>query len=188
MLRRSLLNSTNRSLLIRCNSTSNNEAYNAVLITLKMDLKNALLNKDEVKKTTIRDIMATLKNKTIASKNHTINTFDIYATYEKMINQRKESIAEYSSNKREDLVKRERKELKIIEEYQKSLPVISKEELDLKVKELLEFLKKEDPDTQLKGIFNKIDWKVLPSEWNASSNMIKDSIVNQFKEVFSKTK
>lgn len=186
MLRRTLLNPTNRYILIRFNSTSSNEAYNGVLTTLKKDLKTALLNKDEVKKTTIRNMMAALKNKTIDSKNHTIDIFDIHATYEKMINQRKESIAEYLSNKREDLVEKEQKELDIIKDYQKLLPVISKDELDLKVKDLLEALKKEDPNIQLKSVFSKIDWKVLPSEWNASPNMVKSNIVKQFQEIFTK--
>lgn len=188
MLRRALLNPTNKSILIRFSSTSSNEAYNGVLTTLKKDLKTALLNKDEVKKNTIRNMMAALKNKIIDNKNHTIDTFEIYTTYEKMINQRKESIVEYTSNKRDDLVKKEQKELEIIKEYQKLLPVTSKDELHSKVKNLLESLKKEDSNIQLKDIFNRIDWKVLPSKWNASPNMVKSNIVEQFTEMSNKTK
>lgn len=188
MLRRTLLNPTNKSILIRFSSTSSNEAYNGVLTTLKKDLKAALVNKDEIKKNTIRNMMAALKNKIIDSKTHTIDTFEIYTTYEKMINQRKESIVEYTSNKRDDLVKKEQKELEIIKEYQKLLPVISKDELHSKVKNLLESLKKEDSTIQLKDIFNRIDWKVLPLEWNASPNMVKSNIVEQFKEMSNKTK
>ncbi|CAL9731197.1 hypothetical protein MOUN0_L03268 [Monosporozyma unispora] len=180
MLGRTLLNTTRKSVIIRFNSTATNEAYNVVLNGLKKDLKQALLSKNEVKKTTIRNMMASLKNKSIDSKTHTLDTFGIYATYEKMINQRKDSITEYLNNKREDLVEKEQKELDIIKEYQKLLPVISKEELKSNVKKLLESLKQEDSTIELKGIFSKVDWKSLPDEWKASKNMIKSSIVEQY--------
>ncbi|CAL9737301.1 hypothetical protein MOSE0_L08196 [Monosporozyma servazzii] len=186
MLGRNIINTSRRLVSVRFNSTASNEAYTLVVNGLKKDLKQALLTKNEVKKTTIRNMMAALKNKTIDSKTHTIDTFDIYGTYEKMIHQRKDSIKEYLNNKREDLVEKEQNELDIIKEYQTLLPVISKSELDLKVKNLLESLKQEHPELQLKEVFSKIDWKVLPGEWKASQNMIKSSVVEQYKTTFSK--
>lgn len=179
MFRSSLTYITRRTSFIRFNST---DTYTLVVNNLKKDLKDALLNKNEIKKTTIRNMMAVLKNKTIESKDHSIDAFGIYSAYDKMINQRRDSIVEYYKNDREDLMEKEEKELNIIKEYQNKLPVISKEDLASKVKTLLETSKTENPKTTLKEIFSTVDWKTLSSEWKASPNMIKSSIVEQYKK------
>ncbi|CAR28543.1 hypothetical protein ZYGR_0S01760 [Zygosaccharomyces rouxii] len=166
---------------IRFNST---ESYNAALGGLKKDLKQAMLAKDELKKTTIRGLLSTIKNKEIDNKDKTLDEFTLFDLYSKLISQRKDSITEFLANKREDLVAKEQHEMGIIEQYRSALPVASKEEIDSKVLQLLKNLKEKEPTLQMKQAFGKIDWKTVNSEWKASPNAVKASIVQQFKNVF----
>lgn len=161
---------------------ASNAAYNAALASLKKDLKQAMISKDDVKKTTIRSLLSTIKNKEIDSKEQDLNEFSLSEIYAKLINQRTDSIDEFQRNGREDLVAKEKKELEIIKGYLRELPVASKEEVDTKVAELLKTLREATPDLQLKQVFSKIDWKTLPTEWKASPNTIKSSIVSHFKQ------
>ncbi|QLQ81474.1 hypothetical protein HG537_0F02350 [Torulaspora globosa] len=161
---------------------ASNTAYTAALATLKKDLKQAMISKDDVRKTTIRSVLSTIKNKEIDTKGQELNEFSLAEIYSKLINQRTDSIDEFLRNGREDLATRERQELAIIQNYLHELPVASKEEIDTKVAELLKNLQETTPNLQLKQVFGKIDWKKLPIEWKASSNTIKSSIVNHFKQ------
>lgn len=155
--------------------------YNAAVASLKKDLKQAMIAKDDLKKTTIRGLLSTIKNKEIDSKDKNLDEFVLSEVYSKLINQRKDSINDFLQNGREDLVAKEKQELEIIQSYLQALPVASKEEIDSKVAKLLNELREEDHNLQLKQVFSKIDWKTIPLEWKASSNMIKSSIVNFMK-------
>ncbi|QLL30921.1 hypothetical protein HG536_0A07360 [Torulaspora globosa] len=161
---------------------ASNATYNAALASLKKDLKQAMISKDDVKKTTIRSLLSSIKNKEIDSKGEELNEFSLSEIYAKLINQRTDSIDEFLKNGREDLVAKERQELAIIKSYLHELPVASKEEVDTKVAELLKSFREATPDLQLKQIFGKIDWETLPAEWKASPKTIKSSIVGQFKQ------
>ncbi|GAV54949.1 hypothetical protein ZYGR_0AS02720 [Zygosaccharomyces rouxii] len=166
---------------IRFNST---ESYNVALGGLKKDLKQAMLAKDELKKTTIRSLLSTIKNKEIDNKNKTLDEYTLFDLYSKLISQRKDSITEFLDNKREDLVGKEQHEIEIIEQYRRALPVASKEEIDSKVLQLLRDLKEKEPNLQMKQTFGRINWKAVNSEWKASPNAVRASIVQQFKNVF----
>ncbi|GCF00583.1 altered inheritance of mitochondria protein 41 mitochondrial [Zygosaccharomyces mellis] len=166
---------------VRFNST---EPYNAALGGLKKDLKKAMLAKDELKKTTIRSLLSTIKNKEIDNRDKIFDEFTLFDLYSKLISQRRDSITEFLNNKREDLVDKEQHEIEIIEQYMKELPVSSKEEVNLRVLQLLRDLKEKDPNLQMKQIFGKINWKTVNSEWKASANAVRASIVQQFKNVF----
>lgn len=159
-----------------------NSTYSAALMSLKKDLKQAMIAKDELKKTTIRGLLSTIKNREIDSKDKNLDEFALSEVYSKLINQRRDSINDFVQNGREDLAAKERQELEIIQVYLKALPVASKEEINAKVEELLSELRKSEPDLQLKQVFSKIDWKVLPFEWKAPANAIKSSIVSSFKK------
>lgn len=161
---------------------ASNATYTAAVTSLKKDLKQAMISKDDVKKTTIRSLLSSIKNKEIDSKGKDLNEFSLSELYSKLINQRNDSISEFLKNGREDLVTKERQELQIIEKYLRELPVASKDEVDSKVTELLKELRSASPNLQLKEIFAKIDWKTLPVEWKASPNSIKSSIVSHFKQ------
>ena len=161
------------------------EAYTNALTKLKKDLKQAMIAKDEVRKTTIRGLLAEIKNKEIDSKSKDFDEFGLSSLYTKLIHQRAESIEEYKANGRQELAEKEQKEMDIISGYLEELPVATKEEVDAKVKTFLEELKNAEPDLQLKQIFGKVDWKVVTVEWKASQSMIKASIASQFKSIFS---
>lgn len=161
------------------------EAYSNALVSLKQDLKRAMLAKDNIKKTTIRNMLSTIKNKEIDNKDKNFDEFVLHDIYSKLISQRKDSIADFLKNDREDLVGKEEAELNIIKSYLEVLPVVSTDELDSKVSQLLQALKREKGDSlQMSKIFSEIDWNTTTIEWKASSSMIKSSIVSQYKNVF----
>lgn len=160
------------------------ESYNAALTGLKKDLKKAMMAKDDMRKTTIRNLLSAIKNKEIDSKGKPLDEFLLFDLYSKLINQRKDSIKEFLENKRNELVAKEEQEMVIIEDYVKALPVASKEEIDGKVLQFLQDLKDKESNMQMKQVFGKIDWKTINSEWKASPAAVKSSLVQQFKKVF----
>ncbi|QEU60600.1 Aim41 [Kluyveromyces lactis] len=163
---------------------ASSQGYIDGIAALKQDLKKAMLAKDNLRKTTIRGVLSTIKNKEIDSKDKDLDEFVLYDVYAKLISQRKDSIAEFVKNKREDLVEKEASEIKILENYQTALPVASREEVDARVVKILTDLKESEPSLQLKQVFGKIDWKTLPGELKASPAAIRSSISSQFKKVF----
>lgn len=159
------------------------QAYTDALTLLKTDLKQAMLNKDNVKKTTIRNLLSTIKNREIESKDIKLNEFILFDIYSKLMNQRRESIAEFIKNNREELVEKEQKEIDIIKKYLHLLPVASNEEIDEKVSQYLIKLKRKDPNLQLKQVLGNFDWEIAQSEWKASPSAIKSSIVSNLKRM-----
>ncbi|CDO93592.1 unnamed protein product [Kluyveromyces dobzhanskii CBS 2104] len=163
---------------------SSSQAYIDGIALLKQDLKKAMLAKDDLKKTTIRGVLSTIKNKEIDSKDKKLDEFELYDVYSKLISQRKDSINDFIKNKREDLVEKEASEIKILESYLTALPVATKDEVDAEVLKLLTNLRETEPSLQLKQVFGKFDWKNLPAELRASPSAIRSSIGSQFKKVF----
>ncbi|KAL6944981.1 hypothetical protein ACO0QE_002424 [Hanseniaspora vineae] len=151
----------------------NTAAYTDALALLKTDLKKAMLAKDDVKKTTIRTLLSSIKNKEIDAKKKDFDEFMLVELYSKLINQRKESISEFLKNDRADLVGREESEMAIIKQYLEALPVASKEEVEKKIIDLLNKLKTDQKDLQLKDVFKLLDLKTLPTEWKTSSSIIR---------------
>ena len=80
------------------------------------DLKQAMKSGDEVKRSTIRLLMAAIKNAEIARRAALEGT-DILGIIAKEARQRKESIEAFKQGNREDLVAREEVELAILEGY-----------------------------------------------------------------------
>lgn len=160
------------------------QSYADSLSKLKKDLKEAMIAKDDIKKTTIRSLLSTIKNKEIDNKGKELDEFGLFDLYSKLIHQRQDSILEFVKNNRPELVEKEQKEIKIIKNYLNALPVASKEEVDANVLTFLKNLKEAAPDIKMKQVFGKVDWTIMPIEWKASPNVIKSSIVAQFKSVF----
>ena len=80
------------------------------------DLKQAMKSGDEVKRSTIRLLMAAIKNAEIA-KQASLEDADILGIIAKEVRQRKESIEAFKQGNRQDLVAREEAELAILEKY-----------------------------------------------------------------------
>jgi len=85
------------------------------------ELKTALKNKDSVAMSTIRLIMAALKDRDITArgKGQTdgISESEILSMLQSMIKQRRESVTTYRDAGREDLATREEAEIKVIEGF-----------------------------------------------------------------------
>lgn len=88
---------------------------------LKNALKAAMLEKDSHKISTIRLILAAVKDRDIASrgtsKDGTITNDDILQLLQSMIKQRRDSIAMYVKGGRQDLVDSEQGEIDIIQSF-----------------------------------------------------------------------
>lgn len=84
-------------------------------------LKQAMYAKDELTTSTLRLIIAAMKDRDIAVRSkgnwEGISDEDILSMMMTMIKQRRESIKMYEMGKRPDLVKREEDEIKIIETF-----------------------------------------------------------------------
>ena len=84
-------------------------------------LKSAMLDKDTLRTSTLRLIMAALKEREIAARGDEdaaeLDEAGIVAILSKMVKQREESARAYDDAGRDDLAKQERAEMKIIREF-----------------------------------------------------------------------
>ena len=102
---------------------------------LTEDLKQAMRQGDEQRKSTLRLLMAAIKNVEI-EKRRELDEGEILAIIAKEAKQRRESIAEFETGKRQDLADQEKAELEILVAY---LPEqLSREEIELKARQVIE--------------------------------------------------
>ena len=83
---------------------------------LETDLKQAIRAKDDVRRSTIRLVMAAVKNAEIA-KQTTLDDTGILGVIAKEAKQRQESIEAFKQGNRQDLVEKEEAEMAILKEY-----------------------------------------------------------------------
>ncbi len=85
---------------------------------LKVQLKEAMIARDSVRVSVIRFLNAAITNKEIELRSQGIELIDkhVVKVIEKQIKQRKDSIENYKSGNRQDLVDKENAELVILEE------------------------------------------------------------------------
>ncbi|MEI6469789.1 MAG: GatB/YqeY domain-containing protein [Betaproteobacteria bacterium] len=99
------------------------------------DMKNAMRSKDMNRLGTIRLLLAAIKQKEVDERIELIDT-QVIAIVERMIKQRKDSISQFTTAKRQDLVDQETSELLLLETY---LPAqLSEVEILAKVKQTIE--------------------------------------------------
>ena len=99
------------------------------------DMKNAMRSKDINRLGTIRLLLAAIKQKEVDERIELTDT-QVITIVEKMIKQRKDSINQFTTAKRQDLVDQEMSELLLLETY---LPAqLSEEEILAKVKQTIE--------------------------------------------------
>ncbi len=102
---------------------------------LENDFKEALKNRDKVVLSTLRMLKAALHNKEIEKKGERLKGTEVIKAIAKQVQQHKDSIEQFTKGKREDLVKKEAKELEILEKY---LPEqLSQEEIIAVVKKVI---------------------------------------------------
>jgi len=80
------------------------------------DMKTAMRAKDSVRLGTIRLLQAAMKQKEVDERIE-LDDAQVIAIVDKLIKQRKDSVAAYESAKREDLAEIERNEIKVLEAY-----------------------------------------------------------------------
>ena len=99
------------------------------------DMKNAMRSKDINRLGTIRLLLAAIKQKEVDERIELTDT-QVITIVEKMIKQRKDSINQFTTAKRQDLVDQETSELLLLETY---LPAqLAEEEILAKVKQTIE--------------------------------------------------
>lgn len=136
-----------------------------MLDKINVELKEAMKNKDKVKVTTLRMIIAAIKNKELEQKEK-LEESDIIAVLKNSAKQRKDSIEQFTKGNREDLAVKEEAELKILENYlPKQLP---ESEVDKLVKEKMAELNlefKKDMGQLMKAVMSEhkdvVDGKML---------------------------
>lgn len=133
------------------------------------DLKKSMKERDEVKIRTLRMIIASIKNWEINNLKD-IDDNSIISVLLKEAKRRKEAIEEYRKANREDLVKAEEEELKIIESY---LPERMSEE---EIKELVLKTIEEIKATSLKDL-GKVMKAIMPKiKGKADGKLVNDMV------------
>ena len=80
------------------------------------DMKAAMRSQDKERLSTIRLILAALKQREVDER-IVLSDEQVIATLDKMLKQRRESIAQFEIAKRQDLIEKEMSEIKVIQEY-----------------------------------------------------------------------
>ncbi len=88
----------------------------AIIETIDQDLRNAMRNRETKSVTTLRSVKASLQNATIENRGD-LKDEQIINVLQREIKKRKEAAELYKRSKREDHVKQELEEIKIIEKY-----------------------------------------------------------------------
>lgn len=83
---------------------------------LMADLKTALRERDELRKSTIRMALAALKNARV-EKNADLTEEEMIAVLNRQVRRRRDSIKEYQKGNRPDLAEREAAEIEILQQY-----------------------------------------------------------------------
>lgn len=109
----------------------------AVLSDIKQDLKQAMLDKNDLERDTIRMFLAEVQRFEIDTKEEADDAKALQII-NKMIKQRNDSITQFRSGGRNDLAEREEKEVEILSKYKPEQ--LSEEEVTKKVKDAIESL------------------------------------------------
>ena len=107
----------------------------ALLSDIKKDLKQAMLDKNDLERDTIRMFLAEVQRFEIDNQEEADDSKALQIV-NKMIKQRNDSITQFKSGGRDDLADREQKEVDILSKYKPTQ--LSEEEVTLKVKEAIE--------------------------------------------------
>ena len=84
--------------------------------TLDSDLKEAMRNKEALKRTVLRTMLSEIRNAEINSQT-TLDDEGIISVLTKQVQQRKDSVEAYEAANRQDLVNKETEEINIISVY-----------------------------------------------------------------------
>jgi uncharacterized protein YqeY len=80
------------------------------------DMKTAMRNKDSARLSALRLLLAAIKQREVDER-ITLSDADVVAVVEKMLKQRRDSIAQYEAAKRQDLADAEKFEVSVLQGY-----------------------------------------------------------------------
>lgn len=134
------------------------------------DIKTAMKAKDAERLSAIRMLQSAVKYREIEVRPNEITEQDIAGVVKKLAKQRKDSIAEFEKAGRQDLVDKEKSELKILEEY---LPAQMSED---QVKALVEEVIKATGATTMKQMGAVVKEVMAKSGGTADGKVISDLV------------
>jgi uncharacterized protein YqeY len=104
---------------------------------LQKDLQDAMRASDEVRKSTLRMLMAAINTAEVAgAERKELSDDQVMQVIVKQVKQRRESIEEFKKASRQDLVDRETAEMHILETYMP--PQMGREEIEAEVRKAME--------------------------------------------------
>ncbi len=110
--------------------------------TLAEAMKNAMRNKEKIRLSTIRMVLSAIKQQEIDNKIQ-LNDSDITTILTKLVKQRKESVKQFETAARHDLVEKEQEEIRVLSEF---LPkALSDQELNKYIEETITSLNANSP-------------------------------------------
>ena len=139
--------------------------------TIFSGLKEAMLNKDEVRRSTLRLLRAAIQNEEIARLKE-LDDEDVISIVNRQIKQRRDSISAFKLGNRTDLVQRENAELDILLEFVP--PQMTAEEITLLTRQIIQDLNARGP--QDKG---KVMGQLMPQVRGKADGAIVSSVVSE---------
>lgn len=106
----------------------------AIKTKIQEDMKNAMRSQEKDRLSAIRLILAALKQREVDERIE-LTDEHVLAILDKMLKQRRESIAQYTTANRQDLVQKEQDEVAVIQQYLPSQ--LSAEEVDALIEEVI---------------------------------------------------
>ncbi|MFD1850235.1 GatB/YqeY domain-containing protein [Oceanobacillus bengalensis] len=143
----------------------------SLLETLNQDMKQAMKNKDKESLSVIRMIKASIQNESIKLGKDTLSEDEELTILSREVKQRKDSLQEFKSAGREDLVNKVETELSIVKKYMPEQ--LSKEELSKIVQETIQ-----DVNATSKKDMGKVMSAVMPKvKGKADGSQIKEVVL-----------
>ncbi|MFA5500687.1 MAG: GatB/YqeY domain-containing protein [Candidatus Omnitrophota bacterium] len=128
--------------------------------TIDSEIKDSMRNKDSLRLSVMRMLLAAVKNTEILKKVNKLEDPDIISVIQRMIKEHRESIAQFEKGNRMDLVDKEKAELDILQKY---VPAqMSESELLPVVKAVIQELgvtSKADTGKAMKAVMEKVKGK-----------------------------
>jgi len=142
------------------------------LAKIQKDFKEAFKQKRETEVSVLRMLQSAIKNAEVAKKRQELTDEEVMKIIKQQIKQHQDSIEQFEEGNREDLVRKEEKELQILQNY---LPEQMGEQ------EIREFVKKIIAETELTD-FGPIMGKIMAEiKDKADGNLVKKIVEEELK-------
>lgn len=139
---------------------------------IMQDYKQAMKDRDSLKVATLSFLRAQLKNLAIEKRQDTLTDADVMIVVKKLTKQRKDSIEQFISGNRQDLVDKETQELEILKGY------LPEQISEGKIKEAIEEIIKATGADKISDM-SKVMKELLPKLAGKSDNKLVSELVRQ---------